>query len=319
MTLEYAFFPIRYPHLLKFYEDQDRIRWSVNEVGLGIQDRKDWDEMTEAERTFLKFPLAFFAQADGIINENLVENFKRETSHIKEARAFYALQEATEVIHNHCYSLLIETFIRDPVERNEMFDAIHSHKWPCLKHMSDWMTRYMDSSLPLCERVIAFACVEGVMFSSAFAAIYWIKRKNILHGLTKANEWIARDEGLHTRFAVALYHHLTSIEGHASVSAERAASIVQEACTASERFVRDGLQVNLIGLHADDMVGYVKSTGDALLVSLGFEKLYGISNPLVWMSIISLPNKTNFFEAPVSEYAAPIEGGLVIDVHALPV
>lgn len=296
----YSYFPIKYPVLEQYYQRQKNIFWTAQEIDYS-NDRNDWDKLDEDSKKFIKFILFFFAQADGIINENLINNFKRETSEYKEAQYFYAAQEFIEVGHNETYSMLIEAFIRDPEEKRKAFNAIQHYD--SIGKVSDWIFQWMDSDRPLTERVIAFACVEGMFFSSAFAGVYWIKKRRILEGLCKANEFIARDEALHTEFAVALYHVLCrEDEPYDRLSQQRVHEIVGSAAEISEKFVREALQVDLIGMNADDMTAYVKCTADRLCMSLGYDALYGVDNPFDWMAVISLPNKSNFFETKVSEY-----------------
>ena len=298
---QYSFFPIKYPNLESFYQRQKAVVWSPQELDYS-RDRSDWDTLDDGTKTFIKFILFFFAQADGIVNENLITNFKQQTSFFKEATFFYSAQEYIETIHNETYSILIETFIRDRDEKMRGYNAIKHY--PSIKKIADWMFEWMDSKRSLTERVVAFACVEGIFFSSAFAAIYWIKRRNILQGLCKANEWIARDEALHTEFAVALYHELTK-ERFSRLSEDTVHSIIKSAVTVSENFVREALKVDLIGMNADDMVDYVKCTADVLSMSFGYDPIYKVVNPFTWMSMISLPNRSNFFETKVSEYGKP--------------
>ena len=198
--------------------------------------------------------------------------------------------------------MLIEAFFRDSEEKKKAFNAIKYY--PSIRKIADWMFKWMNSDTPLHERVIAFACVEGIFFSSAFAAIYWIKRRNILHGLCKANEFIARDEAMHTEFAVALYHVLTEIDRkYDPLPESRVHEIIGSAMEISEEFTRSALKVDLIGMNADDMVSYVKCTSNRLSESLGYSKIYDVENPFDWMSIIGLPNRSNFFETKVSEYS----------------
>jgi ribonucleotide reductase beta subunit family protein with ferritin-like domain len=318
----YSYFPIQYPSLDKFYQDQKNVFWTPAEIDYS-KDRRDWDLLDDDTRNFIKFILFFFAQADGIVNENLIENFKRETSCIKEARNFYAMQECIEVIHNETYSMLIETFIREPEEKKKGFNAI-AH-YPSIKKLADWAFEWMDSSIPLLERIIAFACLEGIFFSSAFAAVYWIKRRNTLASLCKANEFIARDEGIHTRFPTELYKILTSgefkmatqqwkdgivrrVPGDGSqpllrVNEHRVHAIIRSATCVQEEFLRDALRVDLIGMSADDMMEYVKCTADTVANLFGYSRIFHSSNPFEWMNIIGLPNKANFFETEVSEYS----------------
>ena len=316
---QYSFFPIKHPNLESFYQRQKAVVWSPQELDYS-RDRSDWDILDDGTKTFIKFILFFFAQADGIVNENLITNFKQQTSFFKEATFFYSAQEYIETIHNETYSILIETFIRDRQEKMRGYNAIKHY--PSIKKIADWMFAWMDSKRFLLERVVAFACVEGIFFSSAFAAIYWIKRRNILQGLCKANEWIARDEALHTEFAVELYHELTTFKPDkpmylvlengtnlplplSRLSEDTIHSIIKSAVAVSESFVRDALQVDLIGMNADDMVDYVKCTGDIISMSFGYNPIYKVDQPFTWMAVISLPNKSNFFESKVSEYAKP--------------
>lgn len=298
----YAFLPMENKYLLSFYQRQRDSFWVPNEISFK-NEREQWDALKEDERKFLKFILAFFAQVDGIIIENLFENFQQETSFIKEARVFYAAQNFIEVIHNEMYSLLIDTFIRDPEEKKITLNAINH--FPSIRKISEWVFSWMDSTRPLMQRVIAMSCVEGIFFTSAFCAIYWIKRQNKLAGLCKANELIARDEALHTEWAPALYKHCISKENFDPVEIKTAHSIFESAVKVSEEFIRDALQVNLIGMNADDMVTYMKCTADYVMDMFDFPKLYNLKNPFEWMVMIALENKSNFFETTVTEYSKP--------------
>lgn len=309
-TSDYSFFPVRHPKLLEFYTKQKNVFWTPQEIDMS-SDREDWDNLDEPSQRFIKFVLCFFAQADGIVIENIMERFQEETSKWKEAKAFYTMQNAMEMIHNETYSLLIETFITNHEEKAKAFNAIQHY--PSIGNIASWMIKWLKSDQPLTKRVIAFACVEGVLFSGAFAAIYWIKRKNILHGLTKANEFIARDEGIHKDFGVALYHHLVN-EGYERLSEAEVYEIVDESIEVSEKFIREALQVELIGMNADDMIKYVKCTADSLISDLGYEKRYREENPFEWMVSIGITNKTNFFEERVSEYAKPSTGSFTFKV-----
>lgn len=303
MDLErFAFLPIENPGLDEIYQDQKNIMWTVSDIDFS-NDRSHWDRLDEDTQYYIKFLLSLFAQLDGIVNENLVENFKKETSAFsKDCSKFYAYQEAIEWTHNETYSFLIKTFIRDKEEQKRSLNSIKH--FPSIRAIARWAKHWMSSRHPLVERIIAFACIEGVIFSSAFAGIYYIKRRNVLHGLTKANEAIARDEALHTRFAVVLYHHITEIWKKAPpLPEERVHAIINSAVTTTEEFTRTAMNVHLVGINADDMVSYVKCTADVLCESLGYKPLYSCANPFDWMTIISLPNKTNFFESRVSEYA----------------
>lgn len=298
---KYCFLPMKYKTLEKYYHDQKNAFWTPSEIDMS-KDREDWINLDEGTQKFLTFVLSFFAQADGIVIENLIENFQRETNEYKEANAFYCMQNAIETIHNETYSLMIETFIQDLKERERALNAIDNY--PSIRKIAEWMMKWMHSGRPLMERVIAMACVEGIFFSGAFCAIYWIKKSNKLRGLCKANEFIARDEALHTEFAIALYHHYTSVVNKCPLLEEDIVhSIIKESMEVSENFIRDALNVELIGMNADEMIKYVRCTADRLSMSLGYDKIYGAENPFDWMMLIALPNKTNFFEDTVSEYS----------------
>jgi len=314
----YAFFPIENPELEKYYHEQKSLMWTETDIDFST-DRADWYKLDDGTKEYIKFLLSLFAQLDGIVNENLVQNFKEETRELaKECGMFYAYQEAIECTHNETYSKLIKTFIGDPEEQLRCLNSIKS--FPSIRKIAEWSTTYMDrSTFSLLERIVGFACVEGVIFSSAFAGIYWIKRKNILHGLTQANSWIARDEGLHTRFAIALYRHIVhNWKKQAPLSVDQVHRIVKSAVDVTEHFTRTAMRTDLVGLNADDMVKYVQRTADVLCESLGYPVLYNVQSPFDWMAIIGLPNKTNFFESKVSEYAKEksTEEGFVFDLNA---
>jgi len=297
-----SFLPIENPGLEKYYQEQKNVFWTSQEISF-TGDREQFEALDDNTKNYVKPIIFLFAQLDGIINENLVGRFKMETSLLaKECSMVYAIFEAMEWGHNETYSAIIKVYIRDPDEQERGLNAI-TH-FPAIRKIADWAFQWMESSAPLVERIIAFACIEGIIFSSAFAGIYWLKRRNILQGLCKANEWIARDEAIHTRFAVALYHHMTTIWKAAPLlSKERVYEIISSAVNVTEQFTRDAMNVDLVGIDADDMVLYIKCTADSLATSLGYPKIYGNLNPFDWMAIISLPNKTNFFEGRVTEYA----------------
>lgn len=301
-----SFLPIENPGLEKYYQDQKKVFWTAQEISFA-GDRDQFEALDEDTKKYVKPIIFLFAQLDGIINENLVNNFKKETSALaKECGMVYAIFEAMEWGHNETYSTIIKVYIRDQEEQQRGLNAIAN--FPSIKKIADWAFMWMDSGSPLVERIVAFACIEGIIFSSAFAGIYWLKRKNILQGLCKANEWIARDEAIHTRFAIALYHHITSIwskenGGQDLLPTEKIHSIIKSAVDVTEEFTRMAMNVNLVGIDADDMVSYIKCTANALSKSLGYSDIYKVKNPFDWMAIISLPNKTNFFEGRVTEYS----------------
>lgn len=297
-----AFFPIQNPLLEKFYQEQKNVFWSASEIDY-THDRTHWDNLDDNSKQYIKFLLFLFAQLDGIVNENLTQNFKQETAPLaKECSMFYAIQEAQEWGHNETYSHLIKAFIRDP---DEQLRGLNSIKYfPAIREIANWSFSYMDRSIPLLERIIAFICIEGVIFSSAFAGIYWIKRRKILQGLTKANEWIARDEAIHTRFGIALYIHITNLWAITPpLAQEKIREIIDSAVNATSKFTREAMSCHLVGLNAEDMVSYVKCTADKICTALGYEPLYYAENPFDWMLVIALPNKGNFFETKISEYA----------------
>lgn len=310
---KYSFFPVNHEVLIKYYQRQKSVFWTAQEIDYR-GDREDWDNLDKNTREFLKFPLFFFAQIDGIITEG-IDIFKADTSDIKECKAFYAAQEFIEVGHNETYSMLIETFIRDPEEKAKAFNAIENY--PIIKKIAVWMVDWMDQNIPLVERIIAFACVEGILFSSAFASIYWIKRKNVLKGLCKANEFIARDEALHAEFAVALYHVLTGItKKYNLLPKKKVHDIIKSAVGMAEEFTRQALKVDLVGMNADDMIRYIKCTADRLSDSLGYGNIYNVKNPFDWMVVIGLPNKSNFFETVPTEYGRQTESSFKFDLDA---
>lgn len=281
--------------------------WHPDEVPLTQKDRTDWEKLDEGDREFLKMWLAFFSQFDGLVIENIETNFHHEvSSHFKEASHFYAMQSLIETVHNEVYGLLIDTFIESTHEKEQMFNAIANI--PSLTLIGEWAKKWMDDSRPLAERLIAFACIEGVLFSGAFAAIYWVKQseEKILIGLTKANEWIARDEALHTQAAVLFYHKLDQ-----TVSTNIGKSIITECIDVSSKFIEEAVGEGRIGLTRDQMVGYMKCTADELSKSLDFGPIYNQTNPLSWMVVITLPNKTNFFEDQVSEYSQGLKNARI--------
>lgn len=294
-AMEYSFFPIRNPELESFYQQQKEMFWVPAEIDFA-GNISEWNRLDPSVKRYITFILCFFSQSDGIIVENLMENFKKETSLYKEARFFYSMQEAIETIHNETYSILLDTFITDPVDRANGLDAIHC--FPSIGKMAHWMFKYMDPSRgSLLERVIAFACAEGIFFSSAFCSIYWLKRQNMLDALCQANQLIAADEALHVKFAGELYKHLIRDGYYTSLPERTVHSIIQDAVAVVSEFTRDALNVDLIGLSADEMVDYIKCCGDEIAVMFGYAPVYHTTNPFVWMNTLSLPKLTNFFES----------------------
>ena len=291
---EYSFFPIKHKSLHDLYQKQKTMFWVPGEIDFSDGDTHYSDLSPDIQR-FVKFILFFFAQSDGIVIENLVENFKRDTSFIKEARYFYSMQEAIEVIHNETYSILIESYIKDPDEKRAGFNAINTY--PSIQNIAKWVFQFMDPKTnSLLERVVAFACVEGIFFSGPFCSIYWLKRINALEGLIRANELIAPDEALHVIGAGVIGRVLVHDYHYEPISTKRCHEIVKSAMDVSETFIRDALHVDLIGMSADDMVAYVKCCANQVSAMFVDEPVFHVENPFVWMNQIALPNQTNFFE-----------------------
>lgn len=259
------------------------------------KDLTDWARLTDNERHFISHVLAFFAASDGIVNENLVERFSQEVQ-ITEARCFYGFQIAMENVHSEMYSVLIDTYIRDPQERDYLFNAVET--MPAVKRKADWALSWISSKAAnFGERIIAFAAVEGIFFSGSFASIFWLKKRGLMPGLTFSNELISRDEGLHCDFAVMMFRHLVQ-----RPSRERIIEIISDAVTIEQEFLTDALPVNLIGMNCALMSQYIEFVADRLLVELGVGKIYNTKNPFTFMEMISLDGKTNFFEKKVGEY-----------------
>lgn len=255
----------------------------------------DWEKLKDSERHFISHVLAFFAASDGIVNENLIERFSQEVQ-VTEARFFYGFQIAMENVHSEMYSILIETYIRDSTQRDFLFNAIET--LPCVKKKADWALNWISSkNANFGERVIAFAAVEGIFFSGSFAAIFWIKKRGLMPGLTFSNELISRDEGLHRDFACLMYRHLIQ-----KPPKERIVEIITEAVKIEQEFLTDALPVKMLGMNCELMSQYIEFVADHLLGELGLEKIYNTKNPFSFMELISLEGKTNFFERKVGEY-----------------
>merc|ERR1739838_1158256 len=261
---------------------------------MGAQDSKDWETLTEGEQHFVKHVLAFFAASDGIVLENLSGRFSCEIQ-VPEARAFYGFQIAMENIHSETYSLLIEQYIRDPVEKDKVLHALHT--MPAVREKAQWAVQWMNGENSFAERIVAFATVEGILFSGSFCAIYWLKKRGLMPGLTFSNELISRDEGLHAEFACLIYGMLQN-----RLPEDVVHGIVQGAVDTERTFICEALPCDLIGMNSELMTRYIEFVADRLLAALGHPKLYGASNPFDWMELISLQGKTNFFEKRVGEY-----------------
>jgi ribonucleoside-diphosphate reductase subunit M2 len=289
----WVMFPIQYPEVWEMYKKHEASFWTAEEIDLS-QDTKDWDNLSESEQHFIKHVLAFFAASDGIVLENLAAQFSTEVQ-IPEARAFYGFQMAMENIHSETYSLLIEQYIREPAEKDKIFNAIET--MPAVRDKAQWAIQWMQKDNSFAERIIAFAAVEGILFSGSFCAIYWLKKRGLMPGLTFSNELISRDEGLHAEFACLLYNMLQNKLPDATVH-----GMIRGAVTAERRFICEALSCDLIGMNNELMTKYIEFVADRLLVSLGHPKLYNAVNPFDWMELISLQGKTNFFEKRVGEY-----------------
>ena len=290
----FVIFPIKHHDIWDWYKKMEASFWTAEEIDLH-QDISDWStKLNEDERYFIKHILAFFAASDGIVNENLAENFVNEVQY-SEAKFFYGFQIMMENIHSETYSLLIDTYVKDENEKAQLFSAIEV--FPAIKKKADWALKWIDSD-SFAERLIAFAAVEGIFFSGAFCSIYWLKKRGLMPGLTFSNELISRDEGVHCDFAVHLHqHHLVN-----KVPLARIREIIVDALNIEREFVTESLPVSLIGMNAKLMTQYLEFVTDRLLTELGCEKEYGTANPFDFMDMISLQGKTNFFEKRVSEY-----------------
>ncbi|KAI8884587.1 ribonucleoside-diphosphate reductase small chain [Backusella circina FSU 941] len=292
----FCLFPIKYHEIWEFYKKAEASFWTAEEVDLS-KDLNDWEEkLNKDERFFISRVLAFFATSDGIVNENLVKNFCDEVK-VGEAKCFYGFQIMIENIHSEMYSLLIDTYIKDPTEKEYLFNAIETI--PVIKQKANWAFKWIsnDSNQPFGVRIVAFAAIEGIFFSGSFASIFWLKKRGLMPGLTLSNEFITRDEGLHADFGCLLFHHLLDQPSHETVL-----QIITEAVAIEESYFTDSLPVRLIGMNDKLMCQYVEFVADRLLVSLGLPKHYNVANPFDFMELISLQGKTNFFEKRVSDY-----------------
>ncbi|HWZ15004.1 MAG TPA: ribonucleoside-diphosphate reductase small subunit [Mucilaginibacter sp.] len=288
----FVILPIKYPDIWEMYKKCEASFWTAEEIDLS-DDMKHWEAMNDGERHFISHVLAFFAASDGIVNENLAINFMSEVQ-LPEARCFYGFQIMMENIHSETYALLIDTYIKDPAEKDRLFHAIDTV--PCVGKKAQWALRWINNG-SFAERLIAFAAVEGIFFSGSFCSIFWLKKRGLMPGLTFSNELISRDEGMHCEFACLLYRMLDN-----KLSKEAATAIITDAVEIEKEFVTDALPVNLIGMNAKLMSQYIEFVADRWLGELGYDKVYGVSNPFDFMEMISLQGKTNFFEKRVGDY-----------------
>ena len=297
----FTLFPIKYNKVWEMAKNAEASTWTVADIDLE-QDKSDWLNLTDNERKFIKNVLAFFAASDGIVLENLALKFFGEVQ-IPEVRYFYGVQIMMENVHSETYSILIDTYIKSSEEKDKLFRAIQTI--PCVEKKANWALKWITSSKKFSERLVAFAAVEGIFFSGSFCAIFWLKKRGIMPGLTFSNEYISRDEGLHVKFATYLYKDLIVNK----LSQEEIYQIISEAVEIEIEFICDSLPVKLIGMNSELMSQYIKFVADYLLVDLGYEKLYEVTNPFDFMEMISLQGKTNFFEKKVGDYRKSNEQG----------
>jgi len=291
----FVMFPIKFDDIWKMYKKQMDCFWRAEEIDLS-KDLTHWESLNGDEKHFISMILAFFAASDGIVLENLGLRFMSEVQ-LAEAKAFYGFQIAMENIHSIMYSQLIETYIKDSIEKNKLFNALNNYQ--CIRKKGDWALKWIkDKDSSFATRLVAFACVEGIFFSGAFCSIYWIKKRGLLPGLTFSNELISRDEALHTEFAILLYSKLEN-----KLSKELINNIVREAVSIEKEFICEALPCNLIGMNQKLMSQYIEFVADRLLLQLGYDKIYNVSCPFDFMENISVEGKTNFFEKRVGEYA----------------
>jgi len=289
----YVMFPLQDKEIWEMYKKHVASFWTAEEIDLST-DVKDWEKLSDNERHFISHVLAFFAASDGIVLENLLENFGLDVQ-LPEARCFYAFQAAMENIHSETYSLLIDTLVKDEMEKTQLFQAMHS--MPCVKKKAEWALSWISKDAPFAQRLVAFAAVEGIFFSGSFCALFWLKKRGLMPGLTFSNELISRDEGLHTDFACLLYKKMQN-----KISQESVHTIIKNAVECEKMFVTDSLPVGLIGMNEQMMSQYIEFCADRLCYALGCDKIFNSANPFDWMEMISLQGKTNFFERRVGEY-----------------
>jgi ribonucleoside-diphosphate reductase beta chain len=288
----FVILPINYPRIWEMYKKHEASFWTAEEIDLS-DDLKHWENLNSGEKHFISHILAFFAASDGIVNENLAVNFMSEVQ-VPEARCFYGFQIMMENIHSETYALLIDTYIKDPAEKDRLFHAIDTV--PAVNKKAQWALKWINNGT-FAQRLVAFAAVEGIFFSGSFCSIFWLKKRGLMPGLTFSNELISRDEGMHCEFACLLYGMLNQ-----KLSKDEATQIITDAVEIEKEFVTDALPVNLIGMNAKLMSQYIEFVADRWLVELGYDRVYNASNPFDFMEMISLQGKTNFFEKRVGDY-----------------
>ena len=297
MEKNYTLFPIqsKFTNVWNLYKHHLSVFWTAEEIDLS-KDKDDWDKLNNNEKFFIKNILAFFAGSDGIVNENISNRFINDIDNLQ-IKCFYNFQEAMENIHSETYSLLIDTYIETDSEKSYLFNAINNI--PCVKKKAEWCYKWMeDTKSNFTTRLVAFACVEGIFFSGSFCAIFWLKKRGLMPGLTFSNELISRDEGLHTEFAIELYK-LYDLK----LSDNEFLDIITDAVKIEKEFITESLPCDLIGMNKVLMSQYIEFVADRLSVQFGFNKIYNSENPFDFMELISLEGKTNFFEKRVGEYS----------------
>ena len=294
----FVLLPIKYQKIWELYKQQMAVFWTAEEIDL-VPDITDWEKLNNDEKHFISHVLSFFAASDGIVGENLAIRFYKDVQ-IPEARCFYGFQIAMENIHSEMYGLLIDTYIKDNLEKDKLFHAMEH--LPCVQKKAKWALKWINSGASFAERLVAFAAIEGIFFSGSFCAIFWLKKRGLMPGLCTSNEFISRDEGLHCEFACLLH---STLKKSNQLGEEAIQQIICSAVEIEKEFVTDALPVSLIGMNANMMSRYIEFVADYWLVQLGASPVYGTQNPFDWMELISLEGKTNFFEKRVSEYQRP--------------
>jgi len=289
----FTVFPIEHENLWSLYKKAQMSNWTAEEIDFS-KDMDDWNSLSDNEKHFIKYILAFFAGSDGIVFENINNNFADEIQ-LTEARSFYAYQAHNEMVHGETYSKLIDKYIRNSLEKKKLFEAIQTI--PCIEKKAKWAMKWFDKTRPFAERLLAFACVEGIFFSGSFCAIFWLKKRGLLPGLCFSNELISRDEGLHQEFAVELFNMLKNKPSMSMIE-----EIVRDAVSIEKEFILDALPCSLIGMNSDKMSEYIEYVADRLLKQVGHDKIWNTKNPFDFMENISLDGKTNFFEKRVGDY-----------------
>lgn len=300
-TKDYSFLPVQHDKMYEYYQQLSETFWTAGEVDLK-NDQNDWLALPENEKLLVKQMLALFAQSDGLITGNIMNSMLKIAEPFKDVVNYYSMQAANETTHNLVYSLMILTYVEDTSEREKLFNASQNYK--SIGQLNSWLEEWSDRTDDDLSKIIVFVCMEGIIFSGAFAAIYWFRTENKLEGLCTANEWIARDEGVHTKAGIEFYKILSDHLGK-RLSQSDVSSIVEKACKLSDLFMEEALPVSLIGLDSEDMGMYVRCTADYVLELLGYESIYNVENPLEYMALLGASGKTNFFEHVVSEYKRP--------------